>query len=333
MPTKPKPKLDPAVEAFYNQLLEKASLSDAEIDLLHTLLGNEKVATEFKSGVHARNLTDRDRDEIKKERKKQEQDYTRKLQELETLQRTLATTASTDTKKIANLEAAISAKEAAIVDRETKLRKLYETVKTYQGGDQVLVEAGIASLDFSTPSPKETNNLSNPSNPPNTGISKDDLMRDIHSLFSTNAQVLGKLPFDLMRFSREYKSLTGKDFDESEFYEKVKAEAEANQGRVDYHQVYLKEYDIENLREQQKIGKLRADIEKEYQDKLEMEISKRLAPSSSNQTKESPFYKSIASTIPEAERQSPVTGMGISDRSSLIAEAVNDFNKQQATRT
>lgn len=324
--TKPKPKLDPAVEAFYNQLIEKASLSDAEIDLVHTLLGNEKIATEFKSGVHARRLTDKERDDLAKEKKRQETEYTKKLNELDSLQRTLSATSNTETKKSASLEKAIEDMKSSLTDRETKLRKLYETVSTYEGGSKVLAEAGLTSLDLTTPVQVHQPPVKEPSQPV-SALTVEDVLKVLNPQLQSAQTLLARLPFDLAKFGREYKSLTGKELDVDDFYNKIAAE-----GTGDYNKVYLKEYDIENLREQQIVANLRATIEKEYNDKLELEISKRLTPSIADRTSTSAFSQAIASTIPETAKTS-TSNNGVSDRASLIAEAVQDFAKQQRAST
>jgi hypothetical protein len=61
MPVK-KPKLEPEVEAFYTQLLKEGGLSEKETDLIHELLGNDKITRVFKSGVHAQATLNKERE-------------------------------------------------------------------------------------------------------------------------------------------------------------------------------------------------------------------------------------------------------------------------------
>ena len=75
--------VDPAVVTFYEELLKEGEATPEETELLEKMLSRDKVWKKFKSGLHARSLTDKDRAEIKKEKETLEGEYSKKLGELE----------------------------------------------------------------------------------------------------------------------------------------------------------------------------------------------------------------------------------------------------------
>jgi hypothetical protein len=319
MPKVAKPKLDESVEAFYKQLLEKGGLKDEEIDLLHTLLSNEKVATEFKSGVHARNLTDRAVDkaklDIQQTKDRLETEYTKKLQEVDTLRQAIAATPSTDTGKLKTLE-------VALADREAKLKKVVDTAKEYERGDEFLSSVGLngyTPLNLTTVN-TDTRNTQPTQNQPS--VSKEDLLKEIMIQFQPQARDLAKLPFDLLVYQQEYHTLTGKQLDLREFYEKLKQDGTGN-----YEQVFVKEYDIENLRKAKQEESIQARINKQVEEKLQIELNKRAMPGTAT-GQPSVFFDSVSSNIPKEELTAP-SGMGLNDRTSVISEAVQDFQKHK----
>jgi len=325
MPSK-KPKLTPSLEAFYNQLLEEGKLSEQETDFINNLLGKDEVQSVFNKGVHATKILDEERNQLKTKQESLEKDYTRKLGELESLQRTYASTSSTNTTKLAELEKQMQAKQAALDDVVTQFKTLHSALATqYEGGGKVLSDLNLSNIDFS----RFTNGSAQSSNPQTKPLdaqpsfTKDDLLKEVTGMFTANAQVLARLPFDLAKYQAEYRQLTGKELDPQEFYSKVQADGTGN-----YEQVYLKEYNIPELRETYKTNLLRAEIEKEYQDKFEQERSKLLIPSNSTQNQNSVAMQALSSNIPAEERNAP-SGNGLNDRVSLISEAVADFAKQQ----
>jgi hypothetical protein len=324
MPTKAKPKLDESVEAFYTQLLKNASLTDDEIDLLHVLLTNEKVATEFKSGINARKLTDRERAQLSKDKEKQETEYNRKLQELDLLQRTLSTTSTVDVAKIENLEKAIARKEQDIANRDTMLKTVKERLDGFTvDGKSVIDYLGLTSFTPSTSNPVDTTRTVETKKDAPKIPTKEELLKEINDTFQVNAQALARLPFDLLNFQQEYLALTGKQLNPSEFYDKVKEDGTGN-----YQQVFLKEYNIESLRQQKQENDLRAKIEKELDEKYQQKYSNQLNPQNGGRPKESDFFNAVESTIPKDYKEDN-QGMGLNDRTSIISEAVLDFKKRK----
>lgn len=322
---KPKPKLDASVESFYKQLLNEANLSADEIDLVHTLLGNESIANVFKSGVHGRSLVDKERQQLAADKVKQEADLSKKIADLDSLRTTLTATSSTETKRIKDLQDSIAAKERDIFARDQVLKTATEKLRTYNGGAEAIADLGLDKIDF-TNIPKPPTNPE-PKQPTNNQINKDELLGEVQKMFATNAQALAKLPFDLLKYQQEYHSLTGKTLDPTDFYDRINKEAELNKGRVDYEQIYLRDYDIESLRKQKQEESIQARIDKEVNEKLQGELSKRLAPSMPS-GQDSDFYKAVESTRPKEPET--VIPSGVNDRAAVISEAVQDFIKHKA---
>jgi hypothetical protein len=303
---------DKDVKAFFDQVVSEGGLTADEQKLLDSLMGKESVEKVFKSGVHARSLTSRQLDDLRQQKIAQEKDYSRKIGELDTLRQTLTVTSSADVQKV-------SALQQTIAEREQQLTRLYNTIQGYNGGEMILEEAGMTSLNFNAP----PSNVNRPASQP--AINKEDLIKEINESFGSQAQLLAKLPFDLMQFDREYHRLTGKNLDPSEFYEKVLAD-----GSGDYKKVFLTEYDIPNLRIQKDQEAFDARVQKQVDEKLQEELSRRLSPSNSATGRESEFFNAVRGSIPEAERDNTPSPMGVNDRNAIVSEAVAEYQRQKA---
>lgn len=313
-----KPKLEPEVEAFYKQLIEKGELNEASQDLLNSLLSNEKIATEFKVGLNARSLTDRKLDEAKLDKenfeKKLKEDYDKKMSELALLQTSLSATSTSDKTRITQLETSIRQKE-------DQLHKVIQTARKYEtGGDDFLKEVGLSEADIykTAPPPKEPDKKESPT------FSKDDLLNEIKTTFSKDAQYLAKLPFAVAKMQMEYRSLTGKDLDPDELLSKI-VEAKSD----DYYGTFVKSYDIENLKKQKQEDSIQAQIKKGIEEGIEREKAKHLIPSAERRSVESDFYKSIESTRTEEEKKEAQLSnpLGTNDGATVISDAVQMFTK------
>jgi hypothetical protein len=254
---------------------------------------------------------------LREEQLQKEQD--RKLGELDILQRTLQSTSSVETAKLKTLEAAVAAKEREIFERDQMLKKVKEGLDGFTVDGKAVVDiVGLSNFNPSVaPVPTQPKEKETPT------FDKDGFMKEVTTMFTSNAQVLARLPFDLSKYQQEYHSLTGKPFDTAEFYEKV-----TKDGTGDYNNVYLREYDIENLRAQKQRSLIEAEIEKKYQEKLDVELANRLQPQKGGRPAESAFFNAVDSAIPK-DYKDPNTGNGLTDRSSVISEAVLDFQNRR----
>lgn len=313
-----KPKLEPDVEAFYNQLLEKGNLNEAETDLLNSLLGKAEVQTEFKSGIHARRRFDQEMDKSKKAQKDFEAEYNRKLSELDSLRETFSSGEILSKKEKDTLLAKIQS-------RDNQLKSMVQKAKEFEDGEEVLRKLGLDPSSISTEPIVPTEKSISSQTP---SFTKEDLMKEVQGALSKDAQFLAKLPFDLMKFSREYFSLTGKELDPDEFLEKIVSSKSG-----DYNKVYLEEYDIPNLREKKKEETLRATLQKEFDEKWEKEKSQLLLPSEQRANQTSDFFKAIQSDLPIEEKQDYSNSpLGVGDRQATVNEAVQEFAKLRAKR-
>lgn len=311
MPTKPKPKLDPAVEEFYKQLLDKGNPTDEEIDLIHTLLSNEKLATEIKSGVHARKLTDREVDKTKEERKAFETAHTQKMKELEDLEESLTT---------ASAEEVVTLREQQKILKE-QMYKIWQTAQEYKGGVQFLKAVDLEDITKigyvppTTPPSKKTKDDS-------PILSADDILKQVEGSVSTDIKRLAQWTVDSRKIEREYEVLTGKPIDWDDFQAKIVA------AKGDYAKAYLEGYDIPALREKKKVEGIRAELSKEFDEKLSQEKAKFAIPTNERKMENSDFYKSIESTVsPEEKKARELTSPGISDKVETVAAAASMFSK------
>lgn len=313
----PKPKLDADVEEFYKQLVEKGDLKPEELDLLHSLLSNEKVATEFKTGVHARRLTDRKLDEFKNEKNKLEGQVTKKLEELEQLKTSLASTSTMTQKQINDLQEAKRRVEAQLVN-------VVQTARDkYSNGDEFLASVGLTQDVISA--------FGSGNQPPPTQpqFNKDDLIKEIEKSISgrvdNNALAVTDFNIFLHQARDEYEELTGKKLNVAEFKAAVLEDGTGN-----YQDVYNKKYDIPRLKEEKQRESMKTEIEKQIRDEYEQKYSSRGLPGSQI-PQESAFFNAIDSAKPKEEQVNNVP-MGIADRNGTLGEAVQMFSKLKEKR-
>lgn len=303
-------KLDPDVDAFYKEVLEKGNLTDEERKFLVTLVTKDEVHQVFKAGTHATKRFQQEMDKTQKVQKALEEDYAKKLGELDSLRTTLSSGTDLSKKEIETLK-------AQVVAKEDQIHKAIQKAREFEDGESVLKALGLDSTSPYEPTKKEEKKVE-------PSFDKEALLKEIKGAFSIDAQVLAKLPFDLMKMSREYFSLTGKELDTDEFLAKI---VESKTG--DYNQVYLQEYDISNLRAKKQEETLTARLEKEIREKLDKEYASKLLPQEQRSIKESDFFNSIDSTRPQEDKTKEVqnTPLGIGDRQSTVSDAVTEFNK------
>jgi len=315
--------VDPAVVTFYNELLQEGKLSAEETELLEKIVGKEEVWKKFKSGLHARSLTDRERQELATEKKKLEEDYSKKLGELDSLRTTLSSGTDLSKKEIETLQSQLRAKE-------DQLHKVRQKALEYGDGEGFLKEVGLDKEDsVYRPSPLSTD--SKKVEPSQSNLSREDMLKEMTSISQTNSRALAKFNFDLLKMRDEYKSLTGKDLDLDDLYAKLTENIDKYEG--DYNKVYLETYDIPNLRSKKQEETLRASIRKELDEEYEKKLAERLIPSEQRGVKESDFFKAIdAGTPEEAKKEIQSTPLGIGDRGSTISEAVKHFEGQVAKK-
>lgn len=299
----------PEVVTFYEELLKEGELSTEETQLLETILGREKNWKKFKSGVHARSLTDKERQDIKAEREKQEAEYTKKVGDLDSLRETLSTGTDLSKKQIETLQGQIRVKE-------DQIHKVIQKIKEFADGDEVLKILGLdANSPYVEPKKEEPKKEA-------SSFTKEDVLVEMRKALSTDAQFLAKLPFDLMKLSREYFSLTGKELDTDDFLAKIVASGTGN-----YDEVYLKEYDIPNLRAKKQEETLTARLEKEIREKLDKEYASRLLPQEQRSVKESEFYQAVDSTRPKEDAgRNQGNPLGIDNFAATVSAAEKDFN-------
>ncbi len=310
------------VQAFFDQLIKDGELSAEEIKSLESLFNGDKAERRenvFKSGVHARRLFDKDRDDLRKKEKELETSYNRKVGELDSLRQTLAATSSVEVKEVERLK-------SAIASRESQIKSIYDELLTYDnGGKEAIAAMGLDKIipqlgSFSTPISSTSSTIPNQQSSQPQQLTKEDIL----ALIQPNAVELARIPFKLSAYQSEYRSLTGKELDVDEFYNKVIAD-----GTGDYNKVFLREYDIENLKTQKREQDIQARISKEVDERLEIELSKRLSTGSTRPA-DSAFFNSIASTIPETEKNSSLVGSD--NHSSIVADAVADFKQSVASK-
>ena len=308
--------VDPDVITFYNELLQEGGLSEEETKLLEGIVGKEKVWKKFKSGLHARSLTDRKMDELKKEQKKFEEDYSKKVGELDSLRESL--TAGTDLTKKEK-----ETLKSRITLLEDQIHKAIQKAKDFQDGEEVLKALGLDTTPSYTPpsKEKETPSSSSASSP----FNEDEFLKKIQTTQNLNARALAKWAVDLRKMEREYFSLTGKELDPEELYNKLDEKVDDYNGN--YYKAFEDFYNIPQLRQQKQEESIQARIDKAVEDKLVQERAKLLIPSEQRRAQESDFSKAIDSTIPADEKPSSGNPMGIDNRPELVNEASNFFNK------
>ncbi len=304
--------VDSAVVAFYEELLKDGEVSEEETKLLEGILGKEKNWKKFKAGVNARSLTDREIDKLKKERETLETKTNAELANLQSLRETLATADGATKTELSQLKTAIKA-------NEQRLFNVIQKAKEYSGGEDFLKEVGLTEgvVSSFTPQVREE-----PVKPQEPVFDKKALMEDFFREVSPMRDILANLPFDLVKMRDEYRSLTGRDLDIDEFRTKIFSDKDRN-----YQTIYEQDYDIPKLRVQKQRESMKAEIEKEYQDKFESWKSTALLPSEQKTLATSDFSKAIESTRPQGEVPDPRT-----NDNAVIAEAAQMFDKLVAKR-
>jgi len=309
--------VDQDVITFYNELLQEGGLSDEETKLLESIVGKEKVWKKFKSGLHARSLTDRKLDEMREKQKKFEDDYSRKVAELESLRETLAT--GTDLTK--REKEALIAKANALED---KIHKAKQKAMEYEDGEKVIKELGLdGTPSYTPPSP--------PPEPKQKEAPSEDLRKEFTDTLAKNSRALAKFNFDLLKMRDEHKALTGKELDLDEFYSTLDKHIDEYGG--DYNKLFVEKYDIANLRSKRQEDSIREKVRKEMEAEYEKKLADKLLPSEHRSARESDFYKSIEASIPEEEKKHQGGGgMGIDNRSETVGEAAAFMQKLREKR-
>jgi len=309
---KPKPKLDPDVEEFYKQLVDKGGLSEEEQDLLNTLLTKEEVQKEFKSGVHARKLTDREVDATKKERKAFEEAHTQKMKELEDLETSL-TTASTSE---------VAAIKAQLTSVKKQLYSIWEKAQEYKGGNEFLKEVGLEDVSKIGDTPPTKTKKDDAPTP-----TAEEILKQVEGSVSTDIKRLAQWTVDSRKIEREYEALTGKQIDWDDFQTKIVA------AKGDYAKAYLEGYDIPALREKKKESEIEARLQKQFDEKLSQERAKLSLPTNERKMEGSDFYKAVESTVsPEEKKARELVAPGITDKAETISAAASMFSKIMAKK-
>lgn len=321
-----KPKLDPDVEAFYLQLIEKGEATPEEVDLLNSLLSKEKIATQFKVGVNARSLTDRKIDELKKTKESLESNYSQKISELDSLRESLSSSEGLSKKEMER-------REDRIELLETQIFKAKQAAKRYSDGDDVIKALGLDEIE--TREFKENSSNSSSSSRTNkednkTSFTKEDILKELSGTLNTNARALAKWAVDLRKMEREYYSLTGKELDPEELFSKLSAKVDEYNG--DYYKAFKDEYNIESLVDKKKEENLRAKLKKEYDEELDRRLAERSMPSSERTAKTSDFYKALENDKVEEDTRNSGNPMGMDNRSSVVGEAAAFMQKLREDR-
>lgn len=302
--------VDPDVVTFYNELLQEGELSPEQTKLLEEIVGKEKVWKKFKSGLHARSMTDRKMDELNKEKKKFEDDYSKKVGELDSLRESLAAGGDLSKQEKATLTAKINSLEDII-------HKAKQKSKDFADGDEVLKTLGLDATPSTYVPPVETKKDS-------SAFDEKALLEKLGSQMNLNARALAKWAVDLRKMEREHFLLTGKEVDPEELFTKLSEKVDDYQGN--YYKAFEDIYDIPSLRETKKENVMRAKLEQELEAKYEKKYAEKLLPSEHRSRVESDFYKSIDSTIPADEKPNG-SPMGIDNRSETVGEASSFFAK------
>jgi hypothetical protein len=329
-----KTKVEPEIALFIEDLKATGDLDDAAIEQLESIFGKEKVAKVVKGGIHGtkrfNEIVNTHKQEHQRTIKELKDQADAEMRKLDSLRTTLAATGSTEKAKISQLESAIATIQNTLVERNSQIKRAVETARQYSRGDEFLEQAGLSNIDLNNLSttPTKVEPKVEPTVNSNPSFTKEDIIKDVNNLFKANAQALARLPFDLLMFQQEYHNLTGKHLDPLDFYNKVNSAAEANNGQVDYHSIYLQEYGIEQLRKDKAEESIQARIEKEVSERVSQELSTRLMPGANQTTgKPSDFFASITSDIPKDDKELHNAPMGVNDPSTLVSEAVQDFLK------
>lgn len=313
--------VDPEVREFYEQWLKDGDLSPEETTFLEKLLGKDKNWKVLKSGVHGRRLTDQ---EVTKAKKAQE-DFEKQQRSVTELQTTLASTSSKDKEKISKLEKELEKRTALLTKAEQNRLKVAQNLREYDDGDTLVKQWGLEEpllSDDDLPSSKSGKKEKEKEDSSSSSFNKEEFLKEIRTHMSGDLRSLAQWPVDFLKMEREYKALTGKDLPVDEFLQKVVA----NNG--DYATTFLKEYNIETLREEAKEKSIRAKVEKELRDEYEKKRVQDLIPSSSGRPVDSTFFKAIDEGRSKEEKEEVNIPTGVGDRSNLLSEAIADFTKR-----
>lgn len=304
--------VDPDVVTFVNELLQEGELSKEETELLESIVGKDKVWKKFKSGLHARSRFDQEMDKTKKEREKFEADYSKKLGELDTLRESLST--GTDLSK-----AQTSKLQARITSLETQLFNASQKAKEFDDGEDVLKKLG---LDPSYVPPKEVKKEEDSNS---NSFNKEDFLKEISGQINTNSRALAKFNFDLRKMERKYFSLTGKELDTDDLYNRLDSKIDEYKG--DYMKLFEAEYDIPKLENEKLRENIKAELETELEAKYEKKYAETRMSTSERAAKTSDFSQAIDSTIPDDVKQESGNPMGMSNRSEVVNEAASFMQK------
>lgn len=310
----------PEVIAFYEQWLKDGDLTKEETEYLEKLLSKEKNWKVLKSGVHGRQLTDK---EVSSAKKAQEE-FEKKQKEVLDLQTTLATTSTKDKEKISKLEKELERRTSTLTKAEQNRLKVAQTLREYENGDTLVKELGLEEPIVTSddlPTPSKTKEKEAPSS-----FTKEELLAELRTALSSDLRSLAQWTPDYIRMREEYKDLTGKELPMEEFLQKVVS----NKG--DYQATFLKDYNIETLREKRKEETIRKQVEAELREEFEKQRAKDLIPSSGGRPADSAFFKAIDEGRTKEEKEEAHIPTGVTDKSAILSEAVADFTKRAEKR-